>query len=453
MPLHEWISKAIADDIAAGRLRPGESLPAQRDLADALRVALGTVTRAYASARRRGLVIGQRRRGTVVATPRAAENPLASLTSLLGERDESIDLAANLPVYAMDPDPSEALRQIASRPDVRQLLRYPPTDGLPRHRAAGTTWLKGMGVDAAPDDLTVCAGGQHGIIVSLAATARPGDTILVESLTYPGVQAAAQHLGLKLRTVAIDDGGLIPDAVEQAFKETDARVLYCVPSIHNPTTATLSNARKQRIAQLAERHGRWIIEDEIHRALIPKPTPALRAYAPERTLLISAVSKVVAASLRLGFIAHPKSLRTPLRTAVQATALAVCPLGGELFTTWLEDGTVQKTITRKRREVQRRQTSVANALKKVPGIRLRANTNAHLAWVELPTGRNASQLASDAKERGVRILPKTAFTCGQGTDDAIRLCVGSAEDGDALDRALDILTELLLNEQPPTLVF
>ena len=91
--LYLSIAKAIALDVASGRLEPGAQLPPQRDLADSLGVALGTVTRAYAEAERRGLVRGQGRRGTVVAGRRG---PRSSLSSLV-DSGALIDLSANMP--------------------------------------------------------------------------------------------------------------------------------------------------------------------------------------------------------------------------------------------------------------------------------------------------------------------------------------------------------------------
>ena len=108
-------------DVANGQLPPGAHLPPQRDLADSLGVALGTVTRAYAQAERRGLVRGQGRRGTVVAGRQA---PRSSLSSLV-DAGTLIDLSANMPSSSLDPDSSAALKSVARRSDVGALTRRP----------------------------------------------------------------------------------------------------------------------------------------------------------------------------------------------------------------------------------------------------------------------------------------------------------------------------------------
>ncbi|MEL7369107.1 MAG: PLP-dependent aminotransferase family protein [Myxococcota bacterium] len=448
-PLHEWISKAIADDIAAGHLRPGDALPAQRDLADVLGVALGTVTRGYASARQRGLVVGQRRRGTVVALDPGVD---ARMASIVGGPPSEIDLAANLPIYAADPDPSEALREIARRPDVRQLLRYPPPEGLPRHRGAAAQWLQAQGVPVVARDIVLSGGAQHGILLALAAVARPGDAVFVEALTYPGVLAAARMLGLNVVPVAIDEQGLDPDALAEAFARHPARALYCIPTLHNPTTVSLSEDRKHRIATIVDRHQSIIIEDEIHRALVPHPrVRTFYEMLPERTVLISAASKSIAGGLRVGFVAAPAALRPPLLSAVQASAFAVGPLGAELFATWLEDGTLSRTLTQKRKEAARRIRLVHDELDAVPGVHVRTADHGYLAWVTLPQGRSASSLAAQAQQRGVRVAAKAAFCATPfGDDDAVRLSVGTAERKDSLVSALRTLKAILTEAPAPT---
>lgn len=440
-PRHEWISKAIANDIAAGRLRAGELLPPQRELADALGVALGTVTRAYASARRRGLVFGQRRRGTVVASEGPVDNPLASLMKTPPSR---IDLAANLPLYAADPDPSLALREIAGHPDARQLLRYPPPEGLPRHRGAAAQWLQEQGLPVRSEDVMVVGGAQHGIFVALAATTQPGDTVLVEALTYPGVLAAARMLGLNVRGVAIDGDGLVPEALDAALTETDARVLYCIPTVQNPTTATLPASRRQAVVQIIERHHVVLIEDAIHRALVTEPETSLYARAPERTILVSGASKVVAGGLRVGFVAAAPSFHPELRSAIQASSFAISPLTAEVFATWLEDGTLARTVREKRRQAARRIRLVHDELGDIPGIEVRADPQSYIVWLVLGAGRSASQLAEEALARGVRVLAARHFRPDPGGEDhALRLCVGSAEDLPQLRSALRELRRLL----------
>src|SRR6476646_7760316 len=186
-PDYQRLADAIRRDIEAGRLQPGDRLPPQRDLADTLAMTLGTVTRAYQTAARRGLVAGEVGRGTYVLVPPGAE-----------DGDGVLDLSLNaIPPHAY-------LSELAARLD-------PPRGGHEDHREAGAEWIARRSVHVSPSQVLITVGAQHGLLIALSAATSPGDAILVEELTYTGVITAARMLGLKPVPVAIDAEGLRPD--------------------------------------------------------------------------------------------------------------------------------------------------------------------------------------------------------------------------------------------------
>ncbi|MEL6183925.1 MAG: PLP-dependent aminotransferase family protein, partial [Myxococcota bacterium] len=353
-----------------------------------------------------------------------------------------------------DPDPSPALREIAGRPDVRQLLRYPPPEGLERHRGAAATWLREQALPVQAEDILLVGGVQHGLFVALSALMRAGDTLLVEALTYPGVLAVARLLGLDVRGVEIDEDGLVPEALERALSETGARTLYCVPTLHNPTTAMLPPDRRAAVVDIIARHHALIIEDEIHRPLVPRPHTSMFALAREHTVLVHGTSKGVAGGLRLGFLAAAPRFHPELRSSIQASAFATSPLGAEVFATWLEDGTLAETVARKREQARRRIRQVHRAFEGVPAISVRADPRGYIAWVRLTDQRDAATVAAEALARGVRVLPRGEFQPEPTVPaDAFRLCVGSAEDETQLDGALHVLRTLLIEAPKAIPVF
>jgi len=348
--LYLSIARALAVDVARGELRPGDRLPPQRELADALGVALGTVTRGYAEAERRGLVKGLGRRGTVV-TGRASPPGLSALVDARGP----IDLAANHPTPSLDPDLSAALKAVARRSDVGVLLHYPPAEGLPRHREAMAAWLGEHGVPASPTGIVMTAGAQHGIRVALSASCRPGDEVACEAITFPGVRAAAAELGLRLQPVPLDADGLQPDRLAQLCRSRPIRAVYTIPSLHNPTSAALPPERREAIARIAARHDVWLIEDDLLRPLVSRPGVPLVTLAPERTIHVSSVSKSIAGGLRVGCVVVPSRLREAAVHAVQASLIACPALNAEIVAGWIEDGTAAATVAARRREAKARQ--------------------------------------------------------------------------------------------------
>jgi len=441
--LYLSIARALALDVARGRLKPGDQLPPQRELADTLGVALGTVTRAYSEAERRGLVRGQGRRGTVVS----GGPPRPGLSSLV-DAGGPIDLAANYPAPSLDPDLGAALKRVARRSDIGELLRYPPSAGLLRHREALAAWLREQGVPAGADDLVMTAGAQHGIWVAMAAIARAGDEVACESLTFPGVRSVADSLGVKLLPVALDEHGLLPDAFEQLCRGRAVRGLYTIPSLHNPTSACLTAERRRDVARIAEAYDVLLIEDDLHRPLVAAPPAPLAALAPERTLFVSSASKSIAGGLRVGCVLAPRRLRDAVVQAVQASTIACPALNAEILAGWLEDGTARDTIAARVREARARQQQARRSLGDT-GCRLLSRPESYCVWLELPEVWHRDRLAQEAQRRGVAVAPADLFAVDvRRTPNAVRLALSAPPSRQTLAHGLSILAELLAGLPP-----
>ena len=124
--LYEGIIRALGDDIETGKLNSDSRLPTHRELADILGVAIGTVTRAYTEAERRGLIRSEGRRGTFVG---AVKGP-SSLSKLMDQEPSLIDLSRNEAPHTADPSLALALKTIGRRLDAQHLLRYAPVVGI-----------------------------------------------------------------------------------------------------------------------------------------------------------------------------------------------------------------------------------------------------------------------------------------------------------------------------------
>jgi DNA-binding transcriptional MocR family regulator len=442
-PLYLGIARALALDVARGALRPGDRLPPQRELADALGISLGTVTRAYAEAERRGLVKGTGRRGTLV-TGRASP---PGLSALVGSRD-LIDLAANHPTASLDPDLSAALKAVARRSDAGALLGYPPAGGLPRHREAMAAWLRAHGVPADPAGVVMTAGAQHAILVALSALCRPGDEVACEELTFPGVKAACDALGLRLQPIPLDGDGLLPDRLEQLCRVRPIRAVYTIPSLHNPTSAALPAERREAVARIAQRRDVWLIEDDLLRPLLRAPGPALSALAPERTIHVSSASKALAGGLRVGFALVPAGLREAVTQALQASLIACPALNAEIVAGWIGDGTAAATVAARRRETRARQRR-ARLLLESCGATLRSSPESYYVWLELPPSWSADRLSREARERGVGVAPAHIFAVDERrAPNAVRLALSAPTSRRTLDVGLRTLAELLAGPAP-----
>jgi len=117
--------------------------------------------------------------------------------------------------------------------------------------------------------------------------------VLTEGLTYPGIKAAAGKLGLRLVGVAMDEQGILPDALGSACRQHKPKAIYLVPTMHNPTTATQSPSRRKAVAEIIRKAGAILIEDDAYGSLDPSISP-IANLIPERTYLAVCLSKCIA---------------------------------------------------------------------------------------------------------------------------------------------------------------
>jgi DNA-binding transcriptional MocR family regulator len=441
-PKYQAIADDLAQSILAGQLAIGEKLPPHRDLAQRLGVTAGTVSRAYACLERRGLAKARVGDGTYV---RALE-----LGTSLGSSDASdapIDLAHNVAIPTDDAQSMQrALQVLATQPDVlRQITGYQPETGHPRHREAGARWLRRLGTNGQSNRVMVTHGAQHGLACVLRTLARPGDTVLTESLSYPGLQALARSMRLQLIGVEMDSEGMMPQALERAARTFDTRFMFCTPSLHNPTGCTMPPARREEIAAVARRCNLLVIEDCVHAAAQACPLPALSTWLPDRSFLLLSFSKVVAPGLRVGFLEAAPEWLDKLAGSIRADSWMVAPLMPEIATQWIESGELDKLIDLQRKALSVRLATCRGALE---GLEFRANEESALLWMPLPEPWRAGQFAAALRHSGVLVRTADHFAVGRSAaPHAIRISLNTPRSCEQLASGLGILKSLIHN--PP----
>lgn len=441
-PLYLAIADALQRDLESGVLSAGTRLPTHRDLAEYLGVTVGTVSRAYAEAGRRGLTNGEVGRGTFVRGAAIEDHGWAAAPA--SEAGGVIDLSLATPwVIPGEGDLlAKTLREIADERSLDGLLRYDPESATLAQRTAAAAWITRTGMTATPEQTIVTVGAQHSMTVLFSTLLRPGDTVLVGELTYPGMKGIAQMLGLRIRGVAMDEEGLLPDALDVACHESTPKALYCVPTIQNPTGAIMSQERRKEIARVARSHDLLIVEDDVHAFLLDSAPRPLSLAAPERSIHLSTISKSVTFGLRTGFIVAPEPLVERIRAGVRSTIWMPSPLTTELTARWLQDGTADHIAAIKREEVRARNALVREVL----GSRydLSGHEAALHFWLRLPEPWRSDECVGQARQRGVLVAGAEAFAVGRGdVPHAVRVCIGSVPRREDLKRGLEILGEVL----------
>lgn len=437
-PRYLALADALQDDIASGRLCPGNRLPTHRELAENLGLSVGSVTRGYKEAVRRGLIFGETGRGTFVA---GQDNDQSPLSVSEPASSKTIDLGFTPPLSALDPDLGQALRELSSRKDIQTLLRYQPAKGRLRDRETGSLWAKRHNLGVHPENVLFCCGGQHALLTILMALFRPGERIATDAATYPLFKTLAMRLGLALVPIPGDQGGMIPGELDEACRRHPISGLYLMPSRQNPTTTVLSDARRREIAGLAAKRDLKIIEDDAYAVISGEPATPLLRMAPDRTFFVAGLSKALAGALRASFIYAPAEYVPRLARAVADAVWMAPPLMAEIARQWLDDGTADAVILKKRAEAAARNALAAEILS---GHDLRQGKSSLFAWLLLPDPWSGPELERQAADRGVIVIPDERFLVGQTPPPhAVRLSLSCPDARASLRKGLEIIKDIL----------
>src|SRR5450830_636718 len=425
------IADALQAAVADGSLNPGDRLPPQRYLAAQLGVDLTTITRAYDEARRRHLLEGRGARGTYVAAPKVELNAILDLSMNTPPPPAGVDFDDML---------KQGLSQVLMRADNELLMTYHLGGGSDSDRKAGAKWLAPMFGQLDPGQLLVCPGAQAAIAALILALTQPGDVILAEPMSYPGLRTAAAQFGRRLIAVEADQHGMLPEMLEQACRQHQPGLVYLNPTLQNPTTITMPERRRKELASIAQRCHVRIVEDDPYWLLAEAPPPPIATFAPQQVAYISTLSKCLTPGLRVAFVL----LRDPIErerflVALRSFALMAAPLTAALATQWILDGSAGGLMEGIRKEARLRHRMARDIL---AGRYSGAGDGLHV-WLALPAYWNSSQLAHAAASYGIAVTPAEAFATGSSSVNAIRISLGSIKDRGRLQAGLQRLSQLL----------
>ncbi|HSH49346.1 MAG TPA: PLP-dependent aminotransferase family protein [Halomonas sp.] len=449
-PRYLAIANALSQAITQGKLAPGARLPPQRQLADTLGVSVQTVSRAYAQAERMGLVQARVGSGTWVSSLGDSREPAYLRNPEPRSEQPLIDLSIAHPLCPAEHQLRfrESLAYLAEQcpPDIVSANR--PIAGLAHHREQASEWLRQrLGVPVDADTLVLCNGATHGLMLAISTVVQHADVVLTEALTDHGLIALSRTLGFQLRGVAIDEQGVIPEALELACRRFQPRAVCLTPTQLNPTGATMSEARREAVAEVLQRHDVWLIEDDVHALLEPPGLTPLTARLPLRSFHVTSLTKSTLPGLRAGYLSVPPTQFHHTLPRLRATCWMATPLVFEIAGAWLADGTVEEMACTQRDLLAERQRLAARVLSQHE--RASRPTSLHL-WLTLPVSWRAEELRLQAEQEGVAITTATPFMVEQTpAPSRIRLSLGAEPDLARLERGLQQLRELLDDAPPP----
>ncbi|HEX3983269.1 MAG TPA: PLP-dependent aminotransferase family protein [Acidisoma sp.] len=426
---------------------PGTRLPSVRDLMRSLCVSPVTVQRALDALVQAEVIEARPGQGTFVraraeaaterhapdygwqslalGSPRAQADGLSSLLRMPARDVMALNLGylpeETLPLALLAAAGGRALR----RPGVWARV---PIEGLEALRA----WFAAETGDAyTAQEVTICPGTQAANAAAFRALAQPGDPVIVESPTYTGAIAAATNAGLRLVPVPMDEEGVRPEALAQAFTRTGARLFYCQPTFSNPTGSVLSPARREEVLRIVAEAGAFLIEDDWARdfALDGDPPPPLaQADRDGHVVYIRSLTKCAAPGLRIGAICARGAALERLRMARLVDDFSVPGLMQETALQLVTAPSWPKHLKVLRQELRHRRDLLVAAVHAELGAGALTHVPAgglHL-WVALPPASSDVEIARRAATENVLVGAGRHWFPAEATGPYLRLSFAGA---------------------------
>lgn len=447
VPIYRQIYEQLRESILTGTLPESSRLPPERVLADRLSVNRSTVVHAYRELVADGLIEQRVGSGSRVASklrsPGRQERSqgvpwwvtlppwrVGAFPAVLGElaavhHENRIAFIQGVP--PVEPSPLAELSKSFARVggDENFVLSYGDSVGYAPLREAIAQRMRNRGARVDARDVLVLTGSTQGIAIVSQSLAEPGDEIIVEAPTYPGALQIFQIAGLRAIPVAVDDEGLRVDHVEAVLRTRKPRFIYTMPSLHNPTGATMNADRRERLVTLARRSGVPIVEDDPYGELARETTPPLVARSQDYVIYLSSFSKTIAPSLRLGWLTAPRVIFERLLLRKQSYDMASSLYVQAGVCDYLR-GAYNEHVEALRAELAERSAIADRAIAKYWPKSVRVaplGGGGFYVWATLPREIRARPLLDLAERNGASFLFGEAFNAGSGGDHNLRLAI------------------------------
>lgn len=368
-----------------------------------------------------------------LAASMAAFRP-SVLREILGraQREDLVSFAVGTPATDLLPvaELAEAAARVLAETGRRALQYGLPSPALKAHVVE---LMAARGVECRDDQVFLTAGAQQGMDLLARLLLEPGGAVLLEEAAYEGIRLAIRGFAPRVLTVPTDlRDGLDPDALEDRLaRGPRPAFLYLMAEGHNPVGSTLPAAARERVVELADRFGVPVLEDDVYGLLrldggdgfAPAAAPPLRALDGRWVFYLGSFSKIVAPSLRVGWIVAPAELAGRLSVLKHAADVDTTTLGQHIVARYLDTGALPAHLDRLRAEYRRRRDAMLAALERrmPPGCRWSRPRAGIFVWVELPEGIDSSRLLEPAFAAGVAFCPGEAFAAGD--PERLRRCL------------------------------
>ncbi|WP_028679093.1 MocR-like transcription factor YczR [Salinispora arenicola] len=409
-PDYAALAAAIRGLLADGRLPLGARLPAERELAEALRISRTTVTAAYRELRDSGHLASRRGAGSWTMLPGNHRMAGNGLWTPLDDRD-MLDLG----VAALAAPPELLPAAQAAAEDLPRYLGgagYHPT-GISELREAVARTYSDRGLPTSPEQIMVTNGTQHALDLVLRLTHNPGGSVLVEAPSYPNALAALHARRARIAThgLAPDEPGWDADLLLGTLRQGRPKLAYLIPDFQNPTGHLMSAELRERLVATAHAVGADLVIDEsfvdlaLDGTVMPPPTASFDRHS--RVVTVGGMSKAYWGGLRIGWIRASAPQVQRLAAARVGVDMA-SPVLDQLVAVHLLAQSPTIVAARRAQLTAQRDVLLGALADRLPEWRVTVPHGGVTLWAELD-GPISSALARAAEQAGVRLAPGPRF--------------------------------------------
>jgi len=441
VPLYLQIKAAIREKILSGELPPYYRLPPDRHLAGDLGVNRSTVVNAYRELKAEGLVESHVGRGTTVCAMEYAEDeawrhsimPLHWERYLrLGEGErgreitrffrsvrqerEVIDFSTcYVPEFFENPR-LHAYMGTSFFSEMRQeYYAHPCVEGLRSLREAVSEYQKSRGIHAGYDEILITSGSQQAIDMMAKTFVGPGDMVVVEDPTYVIARQTFAAQGARILGIPVEGEGMRLDILEGVLKRYAPKLIYTVPTFHNPTGSCMSRGSRRRLLDLAYRYQVPVLEDDPFYDLRFEGDPVLPLKAMdhmEHVIYVSSLAKSVAPGLRIGWICAPHAIMDRLIHAKKISDLATSGVVQKMMDLLLRGGVYRELLEHMRSKLRIRRDLLVQCLQDSGSdlLELTPPQGGFDLWCSFSGEVHATKLLHRVAEKGVLFTPGEYFT-------------------------------------------
>ncbi|MFI5720874.1 PLP-dependent aminotransferase family protein [Nocardia sp. NPDC051750] len=342
-----------------------------------------------------------------------------------------ISLAGGLPDAELMPGPriAAAAESALRTPAALQYTESPGWGPLREVLAERETARFGRPVGV--DEVFVTHGSQQALSLLAEVLLDPGALVVVEDPAYVGALQVFRAAGARIVAVPLDDEGMRVDLLEELIAGGERpAVVHTVSNFHNPGGVTMSARRRRALAAAAEKHRFWVIEDDPYGELwFDRPAPEPVAMYSPAVIRLSSASKIIAPTLRVGWMVAPERVCRAVELLKQGADLCGSALTQQIAAELLADtGWLTGHIDRVRGVYADRAAALVASVRDRFGDRLRCSpaSGGMFVWAEFTDGTTTTELLPRALNAGVAFVPGPAFAVSTPYSHAMRMCFTTA---------------------------